>query len=113
MVAWIPAVNQGWKTHCTLHLISLIFLSLLYEHLLSRLARGQFRTLDSLSLEQVIHGLRPFLLLLGSAASHAPFVLIVRAGVVWSGVGTLAVALEGRNVSGRETPPPPSLAQAL
>src|SRR5712692_10734828 len=31
--------------------------------------------------------------LLRSAASHAPFVLIVRAGAVWSGVGTLAVAL--------------------
>src|SRR5229473_7439576 len=33
--------------------------------------------------------------LLCSAASRDPFVLIVRAGVVWSGVGTLAVALGG------------------
>src|SRR5712692_10436180 len=31
--------------------------------------------------------------------------LIVRAGVVWSGVGTLAVALGGCNVPGREHSP--------
>ena len=30
--------------------------------------------------------------------------IIVRAGAVWSGVGTLAVALGGCNVSGREVP---------
>ncbi len=33
-----------------------------------------------------------------SAASRDPFVLIVRAGAVWSGVGTLAVALRGESV---------------
>ena len=49
-------MNQGLEH--PLHLVSLIFLFLFYEPLLSRIASGQFRTLDSLSLMQINEILR-------------------------------------------------------
>src|SRR6266849_6226525 len=45
MIAWRLAVNQGLEH--PLHLVSLIFLSLFYEPLLSCVASGQSGTLDS------------------------------------------------------------------
>jgi hypothetical protein len=44
-------MNQGLEY--PLYLVALVFLSLLYEHLLSRLARAQPTTLDSLLLKRV------------------------------------------------------------